>query len=558
MNAARRLYLYGVSAISLLVLSFAVVNLLALALARLGFAINGDDVLVGGDALRRSATFSVALALVTLPVWLLHWWLAERAGDEPHEEDRVSLIRAGFLLSVCGIAFIILAIRANDLIDGLLSTWLGNATTFSDQVDFERVYAWLVVSGSVLTYHALVRQRDVATGAMTGPSDWIGRLFIHFVALVGAWMLLIGTARLLAVTFDVIDQQRTFTESQPWVDPIASGSALALTGFAIWAVSWTYSLRRLARADWIGDRWRSSDIRCGYLAGLGLVTTLVVMVLLSQTIGAMTARLIVESRDTDRVAVDIAKHAARSLPFIVFAVYHFRQARLEAIDNAVEPARTGTARVLRYAAALSGVAFTTYGVAGVVALALDGLDASGGEVLAADDGWQRDLARLLGVTIVGTAVWLWNWRRVTGTIADEAGMAAHPDAERHALSRRVYLFAISGGAVIALFLSVAALVYRLLAALLGVSDGDGLDIELSGPLAVVIVAAPLLLYHLLELRADAANRPDALPDKIVTPDVVSVQLVLSGPSLTALHETAASLNASLPEGLALVIRDLDA
>lgn len=560
MNAARRLYLYGVAAISLLALCFALVNLVTLALARLGFALVEDDILAGDDALRRSAVFSVALALVTLPVWTLHWWLAERAADGPDEDDRTSLIRAGYLLAVVGVAFIVLVVRAVDLIDAFFAGWLSDAIAVTDSVQLDRVLAVLLVVGSVFAYHARIRQRDIALGEVHGAADWLGRLVVHAFALTGAWMLLIGTARLLAVTINTVFQPTGLVDARPWANPVASGSALALAGLVIWYASWTYSLQRLALTTWAGDRWRASNIRRGYLVSLGLAFTLVVMVLASQTIGALAARILTDSEDRGRSASHIGVLAIRALPFIAFAFFHYRRARQEAADFATGPERSGTARALTYATALAGIAFTAFGVAGSVALALNALDTDGGTVLAAGDGWRSDIARLFGVTLVGAVVWLWHWLRVSRTVAGDAWMESRPDAERHALSRRVYLLAVCGGAVIALFVSLASLVYRLLAALLDVAESDRLNVEVSGPLAIVIVALPLLAYHLLELRADSAVRPDAFQNVATTPETIpsaSMQLILTGPSPAAVREVAATLSTTLPEGFSITIPDED-
>ena len=85
MRTIRRLYLYAVTFISLMVITWGLIGL-----ARSAFA--GDQI---GDDVTRLAG-ALALIFVGIPVFLLHWWLAQRAANQD-EEERFSYIRAVFL-----------------------------------------------------------------------------------------------------------------------------------------------------------------------------------------------------------------------------------------------------------------------------------------------------------------------------------------------------------------------------------------------------------------------------------------------------------------------------
>src|SRR5687768_13356395 len=76
MGATRRLYLYLASGISLAVMASGAYMLLSLALrqAATGF---GGRVLSGGS-IRSELSLAIALVLVALPLWALHWYLATR------------------------------------------------------------------------------------------------------------------------------------------------------------------------------------------------------------------------------------------------------------------------------------------------------------------------------------------------------------------------------------------------------------------------------------------------------------------------------------------------
>ena len=96
MQLARRLYLYFIAAVSLLALAIGLTNLLDLLLDQVR-NVAGDSAIVAGDqdAARRQLSIYAAVTIVALPIWLLHWWLAERGlASDDGEEERRSAVRA--------------------------------------------------------------------------------------------------------------------------------------------------------------------------------------------------------------------------------------------------------------------------------------------------------------------------------------------------------------------------------------------------------------------------------------------------------------------------------
>ena len=88
MQRARRLYLYFVSAISLIALGTGLARLLTNLFERISDALRGTAIVSGDtEAFRREASLVIASIVVSLPSWLLHWWLSERStgGDSAHK-----------------------------------------------------------------------------------------------------------------------------------------------------------------------------------------------------------------------------------------------------------------------------------------------------------------------------------------------------------------------------------------------------------------------------------------------------------------------------------------
>jgi hypothetical protein len=94
-------------------------------------------------------------------------------------------------------------------------------------------------------------------------------------------------------------------------------------------------------------------------------------------------------------------------------------------------------------------------------------------------------------------MWLTHWRQSPQL------------AERYTLSRRLYLYVTLLGSVLAVLISGAIFVYRLLALVLGTSDAaSGAPvIDMGRAMSVILVAAAIGLYHWRVLRSDSAARP---------------------------------------------------
>src|SRR5581483_9970896 len=138
----------------------------------------------------------------------------------------------------------------------------------------------------------------------------------------------------------------------------------------------------------------------------------------------------------------------------------------------------------------------------------------------------------LTLVVVGLPTWLAHWR------------PAPPDAERRALSRRLYLFAALLGSVLTLLGSGAYAIQRLLALLLGASTiPPWTDVEHAASLSVVALA--VALYHWRVLRADGEQRateivetPTALPPGRLVVEIVGATEADVTAALTALPPSA--------------------
>src|SRR5512137_511993 len=107
MKTIRRLYFYAIALVSLEVVLWGLINLLRTALAA--------DIVPGVETLAQA----LALILVGVPIFLLHWTWIQRAAQRD-EEEHTATLRAVFLYGALLILLIPAAQNSLALIDRLL------------------------------------------------------------------------------------------------------------------------------------------------------------------------------------------------------------------------------------------------------------------------------------------------------------------------------------------------------------------------------------------------------------------------------------------------------
>jgi hypothetical protein len=177
-------------------------------------------------------------------------------------------------------------------------------------------------------------------------------------------------------------------------------------------------------------------------------------------------------------------------------MYHQQKVKEESESSADE--RQSSRRVYLYLMSFIGLATLVTGLAFLLDV-FTGLivnASAAGSTLVSGDWWRSELSVAIALILVGCPVWLSYWRQATG-LAGEGGAT-----ERGATSRRVYLYAVLGIAIIAAIADLVLLVYELVSgAMEGQSARDLLD-SLTWLAQLVVVMVPVLLYHRRVLRED--------------------------------------------------------
>ncbi len=183
MKTIRRLYLYSVALVSLEVVVWGLIGL-----ARSAFA--GDE--IGGDVARLAG--ALALIFVGIPVFLLHWWLAQKSARED-EDERSSYIRAIFLYGA--LLFTLIPVSQNLLtlinrtLFSILDVSLDGAMFGYGQTWSDNLIA-IVMNGLVAAYIFSVLRKDWAEQPVGSPLTDTRRLYRYIWVLYGLVMLVMG------------------------------------------------------------------------------------------------------------------------------------------------------------------------------------------------------------------------------------------------------------------------------------------------------------------------------------------------------------------------------
>ncbi len=525
MVIARRLYVYFISAVSLAMTAVGLANLMGLALARGLEGLNHQVLLESPEWFRRQLSLYAALVVVALPVWLLHWWLAERAVHRPSpagESERLSAIRALYLTLGLAIPLFFFMIASLEVIELLLHSAFGNSTIPGDWNTLWTSVAAIIVTGAIMAYHGWTRRTDARLVDLEGDALWLPRLYLYGAAFAGGMVLLVGVGDLMRVVDDVwFGHEPAFSPAHWWSLRLSSAIARTLVGLAVWSVHWWLSLRLAQRSDELGVSERRSSLRWFYVYAIVFISILSTLTGVIQSLHVLLRLILGLPRDDASMSWGHAllQPLAFAIPFAVFWAYH-RLAILNSAESSdLSPFFPSLRRLYTYLVAAIGLAITAVGASRVLGTLIDLVLGGSRTVSISSTFWRDDVATFGAIAIIGAAVWLWHWNSAEQEARADDGVG------RGATIRRVYLYLALAGSVVAVLTSLAVVIYRVISRVLGVTGGEGLVSGISMPAGVVIVTGLLLLYHVSVLRQDLVHREE----REAAPEPGRVMLILTVP-----------------------------
>ena len=487
----KRLYFYGLSFAAMIV------------------AASGAVVLVdyGADRAVSTTIFSqgesqlalgLAMFIVGLPVWLMHWRFAQRALVNIPWEAR-ALARRIYLYLVLGVS----ATLAGFGLVSLFRVWLGSEPF--NGVNLALPLVW----GGLWVYHWRVIDSEAWTGRTADP---VRRLYVYITSWYGLGMVAVGIGivlwRALLQAYDSLFATELLISGSRglWTDTTASGLAVTLVGGLFWWWHW----HRAAR-DGAG-----SELRQVYLHLFTILPGSAAVLAALTTILFRTLQLGIGQPYSP--AADHFRMIPAALAVLAVGIglwgYHWAvagqeaQARAAQADSSLGAEALPTARrVYRYLAAATGLVGSGAGIVILVGAAIGLLEFLGEKTLVGGV-WRRDaMALAVSLLLVGVPMWAYHWFGIQRAAHGRPGANAESAQELNATSRRIFVYLVFGAAALLVLANLSAVLFMVLRDALVGALGAAVIQDAKWSLAMVLMAGMVSVYHWLVLKEDRDATP---------------------------------------------------
>lgn len=553
MQAARRIYLYLMTGIGLGALVAGLTMLLGVLLRELGLGPTGGVVSGGDEAVRQQLTVAAALIVVSLPVWLIHWFVAER-GVRPERPGGLLELNAPerglyFALALGAL----LAVGASGLASAIEGAILRVADADVGYRDVAGDLGRAAVAIGFWGYHIRLRGRDWERRVLTHQAAFLPRAYRYVAAFIGLMVMLFAVTGLVELVGRLVLDEPVpmFDEGGVWwAYPLATGISGVVVGAAVWIGHWAHAARLVADPGPRGESERSSRLRLAFHVAVLVTTGATALLQLGLGVGA-GIREALGVAETTGAGQALGAVVVPILNAIVFAIawwVHARWLEREPMALATPTGGDTVHRLRQYPLALVGLAFGATGAAWMIGLVIDALF---GGIVISGDLWRRQLADTAPFAALGWVVWIACWAAVARRTAGD------PIGEAASTIRRTTMLIVLAASVLAGIGAAGVILYRLFGSLFGIRlTGDPIS-ELSLPIGILLVALVLGLAHGTLLRRDARVRSELEEAAPAQPAARSVRLRLTGPA-DQMERALAALGGATPTGYALELEPDDA
>lgn len=488
MKTIRRLYFYAVAFISVEVVLWGVIGLLR-------SIFNAQDITSNASNLASA----LALIFVGVPIFLIHWFWAQRASAQDGEERSAS-VRAIFLYGILlgtlipVVQNLLALVNRTVLTAARLSEYravVGGSQTWVDNL--------LAVAVNLLIAAYFWNALKANWSSLSEPENFaeIRRLYRFIWVLYGLLMAVYGVQQGLIYVFSFPTSVLGDIGRETAVNAIA----LMLIGFPIWFYSW-----RLLQDALTDSAERESYLRLGLLYLLTLGGVIVTLVAGGNFIYLILKQLLGGGGAWPEFLRQLGGPISIGVPMGVIWAYYGEWLKHQFAFDENLPRREGKRRLYYYILSFLGLAATVTGLLTLFSVLIDLIT---GESYLSVSGIREPLSGSFATLAVGIPVWLMAWRPVQAQALEQTDTGDHA---RRSIIRKTYLYLALFASVIGGMVSAGILVFNLINAALGVVTGTLLR-DVLNELTALVVFIVLLVYHLSVLRRDGATRADALAEK---------------------------------------------
>ncbi|NJC99002.1 MAG: hypothetical protein C3F07_04280 [Anaerolineales bacterium] len=501
MKSIRRLYFYLVAFISIEVVLWGLILLIRSML---------DNIVSGTvDDLAQA----LALILVGVPIFLVHWLWAQRASAR-EEEEKEATLRAVFLYAILigtlvpVVQNLLAFINRSFLGAARLSTvraFIGGSQTLTDNI------VAIIMNLIVAAYFWSVLRAEWTTLKDRENFSEVRRLYRYIWMLYGLLMMVIGAQQvlrfLLYIPGNVLGELGR--------EVMVNGIALLAIGTPVWIYSWRVIQDSLSDPAEMG-----SNLRLGILYILALGGVITVVTVTFTIVNELLLILFGQASTLNEFLSEIRGPLSVGIPLgVLWAYYGYWLGRhIESTGDRIREA--GMKRLYYYILSFIGLTVAFVGVGTLFAFIINLTTSRGLFVLGSSD--RSMLASSISSLLIGLPLWLVNWRPMQAGALAQGEMGDHA---RRSVIRKFYLYLALFGSVIGGMVTAVGLVYLLLSTALSGDVGSNFVKELLNLVQLLFLFVVVLLYHSNVLRRDGTSISDALAEKQST---FSVLIVDSG------------------------------
>lgn len=501
----RRIYFYLVALIGLIAGLVALNGLLhGLAIA---WSATAGGVSAGEEEFVRTLLArNGGLLVVTVPLYLLHWWYAQHRLDST--EERRAGMRKFYLYAALTTALIVALSNLHILIRTLIETLVDPARVSTAPIAWLQQIGMLAAGVALLAYHDHVLRTDGDYGHEQDGASVVRRLFLALAGLAGVVMMTLGAAGMTRVVLEFGLERLLPGVGAAWSLPLAANGATLLAGSLL--------------THLIGRQWRevmavnaaeaTSAWRRLYLFGaviIGAVATLTPAALILRE-GLLL--LFGEDRGSNAMLLDNLIDPLSFVPVGLAVWFYYRRTlHREQVSFGESPESVVIRRIYNYVVAATALVLLWIGSIEILQAFVDA-GFSAGAVVGRRPVWVQPLATGLSLLVVGAPVWLLHWRAVQAVARRDDAAGAD---ERTALTRRIFLFGMALVSAVLVLVFLAQVIYRVFLMLLGAPDAGLWSAEAANELARAAVSAVVWFFTVFTIRAD--GRMPAPPEPAHAP-----------------------------------------
>ncbi len=482
----RRVYVYVVTAVTLNAVAWALIallrNLLTPALSP------GRGIIVYN---KEMMALQLAIIIIGLPLYLVHWLWAERLAQRD-EEERQAPLRAFYLYAMVTVFLAPFIANTYGFVQSGLRLLLNAEQTipaWSSELPSQDNLIYTATAMLVLAllagYHLWVIRTNRQVISDTETWDTIHRLAIYLFSFAGLIMTSVGVGNLLRWLLFGVGKSGISTNEQTLITALTA----LIVGIPLWLVFWWQAERLFNQG---GKQEQASVLRKFYLYLVIFLAALGTVGSLTTLLAGLFRRLFsLESQGSAGNVLSVLITTA------VIWAYHFVVLRQDTQALPERQQQAGVRRLYWYLIAGIGLMALLIGIGGDISVFIRSLTSQNS--LFIKNTLLDQLSWFTAVLIAGLVVWVIPWKNIQTELAapEPTGTQA-----RKSWARRIYLYFYLLLAILAFLGAGIYILSQIVLLIIGGRTSRTMVPDIAHAIAFAVMASAVWSYHITLIRRD--------------------------------------------------------